>query len=701
MEPDLEKVQCEVKGMSCSSCAMTVSGYLEKKGMQDVVVSLATGEVSFRAGEGTDVGSILEGIDKLGYEVVRPGPGKGRLQTVLGDIRFWLAGCALFTIALLGSMWIPGFGSPPWLQCLLATPVWLAGIWHFGRSALAALRQGIANMDVLITTGSTAAYGYSLYGLLKGLGPDYLFFDTAAAIITIVLLGNLLEQGAVRQTAAAITELAGMQPARARRVLTSGRTEEVDSRDLVPGDLVLAREGERIPADGKVESGNAILDESMITGESIPVGRAPGEMVIGGTLLSQGNIRVRITATGAATVLSGIVRMVREAQQQHTPLQRLADRISGIFVPGVLLAAALFLAISTGIFHLSFSTALLRSIAMVVIACPCAMGIATPAAVMTGLGRAARNGILIRGADTLEGFGKIGTVIFDKTGTLTTGRLRIRAFSCTLLPEQQFQSLVATLEEHSSHPIAKSITRQWTPDGAFNNLSITEVRGSGIRGTGPEGKEYLLGSASFASAPDEGTEHDLYLSVNGAPAGWIDLVDEMRPGVTETMAYLSKNRIRTILVSGDRKDKCERLALDAGIGEVFSRQSPGDKMNILKKLVASGSVAMVGDGINDAPALTLATVGISLSDASAVARQTASVVLMDNQVSLLPLTLEIGKKTVATIRQNLFWAFIYNLLAIPLAAAGFLHPMIGAAAMGLSDLFLVGNSLRLRYRKLL
>jgi Cu+-exporting ATPase len=697
----METVTCQVNGMSCSSCTMTVTGYLEKKGMKEVVVSLATGKVSFMAQPGTDIGELLSGINRLGYQVLGQGSRRSKLKEVLQDTGNRFLFCALFTMLLMADMWLPGNGRSPWLQCLLATPVYLGGLWHFGRSALGAIRQGIANMDLLITTGASAAYFYSLYGVVNHLGPGYLFFDTAAAIITIVLLGNLLEQRSVRQTATALTELAAMQSTRARRMLSSGLSEEVDSLELQSGDEVLVNEGERVPGDGTVVRGTGSINESMITGEPLPVQRETGNPVIAGTLLEEGSIRVRITATGSATVLSGIINLVQQAQQQKTPIQKLADRISAIFVPAVLVIAAGVLVISLAYIHLPFSAALMRAIAVLVIACPCAMGLATPAAVMTGLGRAARNGILIRGADTLERFRHIKTVVFDKTGTLTTGKLIVTGFHSSVYTEDDFTSLVASLEQHSSHPIAKSILEQWKPGEVSATLEVSEIRGSGIRASDGASKQYLLGSFGFTSSYGVPPGHDIYLVADQKPAGWLDLGDGMRPETPGVVSYLTGKGIRSVLLSGDRKEKCLDLARQAGIGEVYFEQSPGQKMALLQSLMKSGGVAMVGDGINDAPALAAATVGITLSEASEVARQTASVVLMNNQLGKLPLALELGKHTVTTIRENLFWAFFYNIIAIPLAAAGLLHPMIAAASMGLSDIFLVANSIRLRYKKLL
>ena len=695
----MELVSCRVGGMSCSSCTMTVSGYLEKKGMQEVVVGLATGEVSFNAPPGTDVPSVLAGIDKLGYKVILPGE-KHRSIFSSAGLRFFF--CLLFTLPLVGAMWIP------WnvlhlyqVQWLLATPVYLAGMQHFGKNALGALKSRLANMDLLITVGASAAYFYSLAGLAFHLGNHYQFFETSSLIITLVLLGNLLEQKTVKQTASAMTELARIQVTKARRILPDGSLAEVASQDLVPGDEVLVNAGDYIPADGEIFQGEGSTNESMITGESTPVSRYPGDRVIGGSLLDAGTLKMRVTATGRDTVLSYIIELVRQAQNNKTPMQKLADRISAVFVPAVLGIAGVMLLAGITLLHLSFPAAMLRAIAILVIACPCAMGLATPAAVMTGLGRAARNGILIRGAHLLEQFHQIRTVVFDKTGTLTTGKLQIRDFASPGIEETTFKTIVANLELHSSHPIGKSILQSWKPGHPIPWKSVAEIKGSGIQATDQEGGQYLLGSYWFIPANSLEQGHDLYLAINGHAVGWLDLGDDLRPGTSEVIRYLRDMGLRVILLSGDRQEKCDALAALAGISEVYARQSPAGKLQKLEELVKEGPVVMVGDGINDAPALAAASIGVSLSDASQVAQQSAGVVLMNNRLDHLPLALAIGRHTYRTIKENLFWAFFYNIIAIPIAAAGLLSPALGAASMGMSDLFLIANSIRLRYKKLL
>ncbi|WP_236059706.1 heavy metal translocating P-type ATPase [Chitinophaga rhizophila] len=691
--------------MHCTNCAQSVSKYLENKGMQDVNVSFATEELSFSLPEGNaSATEVLNGINQMGYQVVLPDQPQPR-TAFLNSLTFKFIFCAIFTAPLLLHMWVHwSWLHNPYIQLVLSTPVYLVGLWHFGRSAWRSLVNRLANMDVLIILGATAAYGYSLTGTLLHLGNEYMFYETAAAIITLVFLGNLLEERSVKQTTTAIADLARMQVTTARLITDHDNHEHiniVDNQTLKPGDKVLVNTGDKIPMDGTIYWGNGHINESMITGESTPVAKKEKDKAIGGTIMEDGSIKMFITATGKDTVLSYIIDLVRQAQGSKPDMQKLADRISAIFVPLVLgIALATFLGwmlfgqVTTG-------NAIMKGIAVLVIACPCAMGLATPAAVMVGLGRAAKNGILIKGANTLEAFKDIKYVVLDKTGTLTTGKLKIGQYHFTGMTEQAFKATVYSLEKYSSHPIARSLSTQWKGQGEAGLLQVREIKGRGMQAKDNLGNEWQLGSFAMAEHATTDDSHNIYLLKNGELVGWIDFTDEIRPDAAQMVQQLQRRGIRTVLLSGDTERKCRELAAEVGIKEVYAGQTPEQKLQQIDALMNDAPVAMVGDGINDAPALARASIGISLSDATHIAMQSANVILLNSRLSSLPLALGLGKHTYLTIQQNLFWAFIYNIIAIPFAALGVLSPITGAGVMALSDIVLAVNSVRLRYKKVI
>ncbi|MBW8686608.1 cadmium-translocating P-type ATPase [Chitinophaga sp. B61] len=701
----METISCKVRGMHCTNCAQSVSKYLENKGMQDVNVSFATEELSFSLPEGNaSATEVLNGINQMGYQVVLPDQPQPR-TAFLNSLTFKFIFCAIFTAPLLLHMWVHwSWLHNPYIQLVLSTPVYLVGLWHFGRSAWRSLVNRLANMDVLIILGATAAYGYSLTGTLLHLGNEYMFYETAAAIITLVFLGNLLEERSVKQTTTAIADLARMQVTTARLITDHDNHEHiniVDNQTLKPGDKVLVNTGDKIPMDGTIYWGNGHINESMITGESTPVAKKEKDKAIGGTIMEDGSIKMFITATGKDTVLSYIIDLVRQAQGSKPDMQKLADRISAIFVPLVLgIALATFLGwmlfgqVTTG-------NAIMKGIAVLVIACPCAMGLATPAAVMVGLGRAAKNGILIKGANTLEAFKDIKYVVLDKTGTLTTGKLKIGQYHFTGMTEQAFKATVYSLEKYSSHPIARSLSTQWKGQGEAGLLQVREIKGRGMQAKDNLGNEWQLGSFAMAEHATTDDSHNIYLLKNGELVGWIDFTDEIRPDAAQMVQQLQRRGIRTVLLSGDTERKCRELAAEVGIKEVYAGQTPEQKLQQIDALMNDAPVAMVGDGINDAPALARASIGISLSDATHIAMQSANVILLNSRLSSLPLALGLGKHTYLTIQQNLFWAFIYNIIAIPFAALGVLSPITGAGVMALSDIVLAVNSVRLRYKKVI
>ncbi|MBN9484896.1 MAG: hypothetical protein BGO70_05750 [Bacteroidetes bacterium 43-93] len=703
-----------VEGMTCGNCAITISKLLEKKGATNISANAASGEVSFSVPEEADVEKVYDSIDGLGYKVVR---GEEDIASHASHASHdhdhsarYLLISALLTVPLLAHMFTNWYVLHlPWVQFAFATPVYIMGIMVFGKSAVRSLQNRVPNMDVLIMLGATAAYIYSLIGLLfyKDQAMDYLFFETTASIITLVMLGNWIEHKTVTSTTVAINELVKLQPQTARIVMTDSVGKEsvmtVESKYVRTGDIVLVNNGDSVPVDGEIIYGDAQLDEHMITGESMPVRKQVGNTVVGGTLVVDGNLKVKATTIGNASVLSNIIKMVREAQGTKPQLQKLADKISAIFVPTVLVIAVATLLGNYFFVHLSFAESMMRSIAVMVISCPCAMGLATPAAVAVGLGRAARNGILIKGGDTLERLKTIKQIVFDKTGTLTTGKLQIESLVIAdkNMQEDQLRSLIASIEAHSSHPIARSINAQWKSNHPVIFRETTEVKGKGIEAVDEAGVQWQLGSGKWLhenAAVDKG--YDVYLYKNGTYTAALKISDAIRKDAKDTVAKLKQMGYKTILLSGDSEEKCRYVAESLGIQDVFAGYNPEQKNKKLDELMRAAPTAMVGDGINDAPALAKATVGISLSESTQIAIQSANIILSGNKLSVLPKAIRLGIYTDQTIKQNLFWAFIYNIIAIPVAAIGLLRPTYGAGIMALSDVVLILNSLLLGVRKL-
>jgi Cu+-exporting ATPase len=605
----------------------------------------------------------------------------------------------------------------PLVQLGMTIPVFIIGMGYFGKSAWNSLLNGIPNMNVLVSIGALASFGYSLYGTFIGKGMEFAYYETTATILTLVFFGNYLEDASIESTQRALKDLVKAQKVMANMIVFDENHKEilfnVESDTLKVGDLVLINSGETIPMDCKVLWGEANVNESIVTGESVPVFRKMNDILLGGSTIENGTLKAYITAVGNDTVLANILKMVKAAQGEKPPVQVLADKISAIFVPlvlGIALATLIgnyFFAHNASGAPIGFGESMLRAIAVLVISCPCAMGLATPAAIAVGLGRGARNGIVFKNAKSLEAFKDIKQVVFDKTGTLTTGHFEIAHFKIAdghnRMNESDFKALVYSLERYSNHPIAKCISGSWKTNNANNWSKIEEVKGMGIQALDKEGNEYWSGS--FKTLKDQTAEdgHNVYIQKNGVLIGWVDVTDQIRPEAKEVIETLHKQGIHTILLSGDRKEKCEAVGKALGIQEIISEQSPADKLNKLDELTAIAPTAMVGDGINDAPALAKATIGISLSNASHIAIQSAQVILMNQGLKNLPMSLGLGRRTYETIKENLGWAFSYNIVAIPVAALGFLGtwgPTYGALIMGLSDVVLALNSLRLFKKKL-
>lgn len=704
----MEKVDWKVEGMTCSNCALTINKYLQKEGLQDIVVNPIDGTVSFTNTMSAGTDKLKKGIGSLGYHVVDGEKNDAPIKPFLADNKSRFLFTLPFTLVLMLHMlhpWLPlHWLMNPWIQLSLCLPVFITGMWFFGRSAIKSLQNGLPNMNVLIALGALASFVYSLTGALLDLGPGYLFFETSASIITLVFLGNYLEDVSVQSTQRAVKSLAKSQRVMANMIAFDDQHKEhifpIENTQLKTGDLVLIKNGEQVPVDCKILWGECMVNESIISGESIPVAKIKKDRLIGGSVLENGIVKAQVTATGKDTVLSGILQMVQHAQAEKPPMQKLADKISAIFVPVVTGIAVLTFFLNFSVFEISAGASLMRAVAVLVISCPCAMGLATPAAIAVGLGRAARSGILFRNASSLESFKTIRQVVFDKTGTLTTGDFSISGFETTI-DTTRFKQIAYSLEKFSNHPLAKAIINEWKTTDAIRWASIEEIKGMGIKAMDKDGNVFIAGSHKAGPVSEHTGRHNIYILENDTLIGWIDVSDEIRKEAKEVVSWLHERQINTVLLSGDRKEKAVVVAEALGIRNVMAEKSPAEKLEIIAALNKETPTAMVGDGINDAPSLAKATLGIALSDSSQVAMQSADVILMNYGLKNLPKALGLGKHTYITIKENLFWAFIYNIIAIPVAAFGYLSPTIAALAMGLSDVVLAANSVRLYVKKVL
>ena len=709
---DTKTVSLFVKGMDCTTCALNITKQLQKQGLQEVYVNFASGKVQYQESEQISNDKVSNLIEDLGYSVLKtsnntaPSTSKKYVSFILSSHLGRFLFCAIFALPLfIGHLVHIHFLMNPIWQFVFTVPVYFVGMQFFGKSAYKSVAQGMPNMNVLITLGATAAMGYSLYGLLANKGMGFIFFETAATTITLVFFGNYLEEKSLQQTQATLQKIATQKISKATMIAFDEEYKEqhfeVDIDSLRVGDLILIKSGEQVAADAKILSGNATVNESLLTGESTPVAKYPKDAIIAGSIVQDGIIKAQISAVGSNTVLQQIVQLAQHAQTQKAPAQLLADKISSIFVPVVLIIAVLTFVVNLIFVKVDVSESLLRSIAVLVIACPCAMGLATPAAIAVGLGRAAKNGIVFKGAKSLEQFKNIKQIVFDKTGTLTTGNFDIVKFE-TILNEDEFKTIVYSLEKQSNHPIAKSISKLWQQKTAINFKTIDEIKGLGIKAKDKEGNEYALTSYIGVSSITKDDTHQLYLSKNNHLCGWIDIEDTIREEAFEVIALFKSKGIKPIMLSGDNEQKCKLVAQKLGIETYYAQQTPTQKFEKIDMLNKQAPTAMVGDGINDAPALAKATIGIAIGNASDIAVQQAHVILLNNGLLSLSKAFNLGKKTFTTIQQNLFWALAYNVVAIPVAACGLLGyyaPTYGAIIMGLSDVVLVLNSLKLKFVK--
>jgi Cu+-exporting ATPase len=714
-----------VGGMTCSACANRIEKALRKlPGVLEANVNVALERADVHAIAGQIDRQMLESaVAKAGYTThfasdAADDAEQHRAQEARALRRelYALIASALLTLPLVMQMSAMTLGLHfhlgPWTELLLATPVQFVIGARFYGGAWKAIRGGSGNMDVLVAMGTSTAYLYSLY-LLLILGDQSagkLYFEASAVIITLVLLGKYMEARAKRGTTAAIRQLMDLRPKTAR-VLRDGQEVELPIAQLRKGDRVIVRPGESMPVDGKIAEGNSEVDESLITGESIPVDKQPGDKVTGGSINGTGLLQIEATAVGEDSTLAQIIRLVENAQSGKAPIQRLVDRISEVFVPIVLLiAAATFLGwyFAAG----ELEPALIAAVSVMVIACPCALGLATPTAIITGTGAAARSGILIKDVAALEQAHAINAVIFDKTGTLTIGRPTVVAVDANSDSEADLLLTIASLQQGSEHPLAKAVLAR-AADAGIALQPVTGFRshtGFGIAGTvggsavisGNEqfmrdnGIDTAAESAKAAAWEGEG-KTVIWIARDGSLLGIMAIADPLRTESAQAVAELKRMGIRTLLLSGDAVLAVVEIGRQVGIDTARGAVKPADKSGEVQALRAEGlHVAMIGDGINDAPALAAADVGIAMGTGTDVAMETAGITLMRADVSLVPAALSISRATWRKIKQNLFWAFVYNVVGIPVAAAGYLSPSLAGAAMAFSSVSVVTNSLLLR-----
>ena len=720
-EVSVAETALQVTGMTCASCASRVEKALAKvQGVLSAFVNLATERVTVRALSTVPASSLKAAVLEAGYSASDVQVADRQVARRAPD--WWpVALAAVLTLPLLAPMLLQPFGVDraldPWVQLALATPVQFGLGARFYRAGWNAVRAGAGNMDLLVALGTSAAYGLSVYLLLlhRGHGTPHLYFEASAAVITLVMLGKWLEGRAKRQTTEAIRALNALRPTTAR-VRRGGVEVDIGIDEVSLGEPVLVRPGERIPVDGEVTEGRTHVDESLITGESLPVAKGAGDKVTAGAVNSEGAVTIRTLAVGAETTLARIVRMVESAQAAKAPIQRMVDRVSAAFVPVVLVIAFVTLIgwlLATG----QLEQAVINAVAVLVIACPCALGLATPTAIMAGTGVAARHGILIKDAETLEVAHAVTTVAFDKTGTLTEGRPSLVA----LLPVasgagRELLALSAALQQTSEHPLARAVMDKVRAEQVVvpHAQQGQALPGRGLQAT-VDGRTLVLGSTRLmrelgveAGALADDAER---LEAAGRTVSWLmrknadrnELLgllafgDPVKSSARDAVARLHRLGIETVMLTGDNRGSADAVARELGIVQVHALALPGDKAAIVQALRAAGQVvAMVGDGINDAPALAAANVGIAMSTGTDVAMAAAGITLMRGDPRLVADALDVSRRTYATLKRGLFWAFAYNVVGIPLAAFGLLDPVVAGAAMALSSVSVVGNALWLR-----
>ena len=722
-------IELNITGMSCANCASNIERALHKlPGVKDIHVNLTTECARIHTDGSLDEQTAIAAIQKAGYGAL-PISQADRAQAYHEQenrkLKRDLIVSAILTAPMILGMILSLAGihgglvsllHNRWVQLALATPVqfWIG--LRFYRNAWNAVRGGGANMDVLVAIGTSASYLLSIYnGFIHPLPVEHgmmpnLYFESSATIITLVLLGKYLESAAKGRTSAAIKSLMALE-AKAAHVVRDGVEQELPIDQLRVGDLVRVRPGEKIATDGLVEEGHSTVNESMLTGESLPVEKKKGDYVTGATINGTGSLLFRVTRMGADTTLSQIIHMVQDAQGAKAPIQRVADKTSGIFVPAILVIALLTFALWLFIGK-ETQPALIHAVSVLVIACPCALGLATPTAIMVGTGKGAENGILYKGGDGLETLSHVDTIIFDKTGTITNGKpVLTNMVSCSAHSEDALLMLAASVESYSEHPLAQAVLQAAKEKQlALQNIAhFSSQTGEGVSAQVQGqwvhiGKRSLSGSARWpaklenaAQAWENQGKTVLFIEIDEQPAGMLAVADTPKDNAAASLAELTAMGVETYMITGDNTRTAQAISAQVGIAHVLAEVWPEDKAQKVRELQQEGKkVAMIGDGINDAPALASADVGIAMGTGTDVAMETADVTLMRGDLALVPAALRLSKRTMRKIRQNLFWAFVYNSIGVPFAALGYLSPILASAAMAFSSVSVVSNSLSLK-----